>query len=462
MLCLESCEVGYSAVVRQVFGAYPPTDFTEAPTFSREKTLMISMYYITPAGQKALQRLLWVFQEFVPQVKFCPVLPSLCSLMLAFLPEEEVFAAVVFLVKLSLKATSKDLMSWHLPLSDLMWQQLAEACTQSLAGEMPRLIQHLKLIKFDLNAFLSELWGDFFISVLDFEVLLRIYSCFLSEGFSVLFRVTAVLLSLAQTDLFTLNLPADVTQLIRGKASTLHDPEFVIKLAFKLNLTMPSIDCSLQTQSSFTPLALSLGPQFSLETEIINSSQLHLIPKQFSEVHRRLTPKLVFCSTVDGMSMNTLLLKCAEGPDYTPCLLLVKTDEYEVIGLFLDARIRHTRGAVIGGSNSFVFTLAHSPPGSVQSTPPAPLIPRSPGLILERVPEVRSESAAFYKYTGRNDYVFSVSDNILIIGSGGEGAALTLDSALLHGFTHSSETFGNAPLGRLTFKVLVVEVLMFN
>jgi hypothetical protein len=462
MFSLESCGVGYSAVVRSVFGAYPPTDFTEVPTFSRGRTLLISKYYITPAGQKALQRLLWVFQEFVPQVKFCPVLPSLCSLMLAFMPEDEVFAAIAFLVKLSIKATPKDQISWHLPLTDLMWEQLAAVFTESLAGVMPRLVQHLKLIKFDLNAFLSELWGDFFIGVLDFEVLLRIYSCFLCEGFSVLFKVTAVLLSLAQTDLFTLNLPADVTQLIINRARALHDPEFVIKLVFKLKLTIPAIDCSLQSRSSFTPQALSLGPEFSLDTEIISTSQLHFVTRQFREVHRRLTPKLVYCSAVDGVSLNTLLLKCAEGPDYTPCLLLVKTDEYEVIGLFLDARIRNTRGAAIGGSNSFVFTLPPKLPISISSAPPVALAPRSPTMRLEQVPEMPLESAVFYKYTGRNDYVFSITDNIIIIGSGGDGAALTLDSALLHGFTHSSDTFGNAPLGRLTFKVLVVEVLMFN
>ena len=135
-------------------------------------------------------------------------------------------------------------------------------------------------------------------------------------------------------------------------------------------------------------------------------------------------PQIVFKASEDGFNIRNLYNSVDEYVDsYQMCLILIKTNNDQVFGVFLDMMPFPNSQQFQGGHDSFVFT-------------------------------VRPNLEAFYS-TQKNDFILMAALDYMAVGAGGKGPALRIDDLLKDGNTYVSDTFENKLLhGRTEGKFL--------
>ncbi|OMJ85478.1 hypothetical protein SteCoe_13163 [Stentor coeruleus] len=168
----------YWKIIKENFEGMIPEHFLTVPTFSSVERIDIAVpkFYINSAGLIALKRILWALYKVYDTIKYCPQLPTLISILLIYLNEEEVFL-------LCCKLIENTETTYLIQDKNVCKEFIANAAAISIREE-PKLIE-LFSVK-DIEKTIWDMIIKLFIGYFRVSCVLKILMTFLVEGIIVL------------------------------------------------------------------------------------------------------------------------------------------------------------------------------------------------------------------------------------------------------------------------------------
>eukprot|EP00762_Andalucia_godoyi_P005687 ANDGO_06475.mRNA.1 GTPase-activating protein GYP2 len=433
------------------------------PSFGAER-LMFEQHSLTKAGTNAARRLLCVFAENHPRIVFCPCLPDLVSLFLLFMTEAEAYACICYVTKRSEEN------NWYFRLgreARLISLLTLQAVLQKV---VPSVAEKMKALGLDAVDAFSPWFDRLFYTYLPLAANLRFLDSFLLEGAKILYRFGAALLSM-HTEEFAKAKSVDDFKNVITNCGFKTDPEDLIRRAFKMQLSREDLmQFDNGNRERLDPTLLRdaqrikgfVAPKFPTRSRILHRRLFEFVWHWLSDDRLRLkAPQRVFATEDDGYSILTFINKCeAIGPH----ILVVQDFAGHIFGAVLSDGWHPSSGFYGSGVHSFLFSF--SPSVRNQSMRKRPLSIRSGSFanVLsgsaealpasshfddpEELSRLEKSARVFRWQTGEsgNSYVQLVRPEGLVIGAGGEGFGLSIDSRFESGTTAPCDTFGNDAL----------------
>ena len=159
------------------------------PTFSSIEKIdeAVPKLYLNSAGVLALKRILWALHKTYDGLTYCPLLPSLVSILLIYLNEEEAFELCYKLIE-----HSEDI---HLIKRKEEFNQFIQEIVDVTVREEPKLLGQER----NLRKVIADMIRKLFLGYFRISCVLRIAMLYLFEGKSVLARIVAALFSKMQS-----------------------------------------------------------------------------------------------------------------------------------------------------------------------------------------------------------------------------------------------------------------------
>lgn len=149
-------------------------------------------------GQDRLRRVLQAYARLDPEVGYCQGMGFLTALLLTYYPEDEAFH-VLRLVMCVRPAPIRGLYLPGMPTAREMIY-VGDRLTQRF---LPSLHRHLTDQHIDPSMFLTQWFVTLYTNCFPFEVVTRIWDCFLAEGWSVIYSVQLALLKTHEKELLS-------------------------------------------------------------------------------------------------------------------------------------------------------------------------------------------------------------------------------------------------------------------
>ena len=459
-------------------GSSPTSHHHSAPSSPSTNHLNhnhLNYHFLNTKGKQAIKRILCVYEYHYPQVTYNPGLISISSLLLHYMQEHEVFAALCFM------SSTKE----HLIDSKASWDTACSVFTRLLKSYCKSSYEIISKYATDSLENIFNEWYWWIFDCLSFEYQVKIMDCYLYEGLKVLYRVSLAIvqqfskyLELIEEyeyagDFFfdvvkSENIKVNKDSIKQFCESThLESIEKLLKVSFSIrNLKRSTIKdfytkeetkrknfgTTLQQSSNTTTNPTQLKALNNIENNQNSPSRIFLneaATSVLSHAHlctlwnwipQRLTvysPNMLFTTQEHGTSINTLF-NVLDELEY--CFLVIKTFQNEIFGAFCAGNWneRKQKKLYFGTGETFLFSL---------------------------VPEKRN-----YKWVGTrlekmttNQEMFLRADvNKIVIGGGGRDG-LSISSNLLEGTTNHCDTFENEPLSSQTsFQIAILEIVGFG
>lgn len=398
------------------------------PTFSLAEQLPETVTSLLSAeGVEALKRVLWAVNDSCCCAKYCPMLPCVVALALMFLAESEAFLLTSALVKHSNSANSSPNINWHFVFSQTQHQRLYTVTRDFLHNKEAKLVAGWERNGVDVAAVAEELVGSFYLAGLHWGTLQQLFCCYLSEGMRIFLRFTVAVCKKLKTQIRDLATTKDVVAAISQALSNPVTAEIAFKAALGMFMpkTFPKWQAPIPLPDCI-PLQLSPNPlQCVVQSSILSQRDFQRLWQELSPRFQLMTPALVYCSDSDGIHLPTLLRKSKKQGQCAGVFLLLKSMEDWAFGVFVDSWVRVTE-EFVGGYDSFFFILHPK----------------------ESISHIRTE----------NHYVLHVSESDFTVGEGPHGPALSLDMALMNGYSARSSTFANEVIAAGSFVVKSLEL----
>jgi len=150
-------------------------------------------------GQAALRRVLRAYSMYDTEVGYCQGMNFIAAMFLTFLSEEEAFWLLVVVMneepyKLR-ELFGEDMAGTH----EVLY--IAEKLIQQF---LPKLSAHMEKENIHISMFVTQWLLTIYTSTFPFELVSRVWDCFLVEGWKVVYRVMLALLDFASKDLLKL------------------------------------------------------------------------------------------------------------------------------------------------------------------------------------------------------------------------------------------------------------------
>lgn len=94
----QSTPVDYNAIIDHIMGK-ERTISIEMPKFARSADQKLNYYYLNIVGRRRVKQILCALEYHYPEITFCPIMLSICSLLLHYMTEEETFHLLTVLYK---------------------------------------------------------------------------------------------------------------------------------------------------------------------------------------------------------------------------------------------------------------------------------------------------------------------------------------------------------------------------
>jgi len=183
-------------------------------------------------------------------------------------------------------------------------------------------------------------------------------------------------------------------------------------------------------------IPLFYRPKIETQSSIIEESQFEVIWSMIPSHSRIYDPILLYQTAINGYNLYSLLRACK---GIKPIILLIKSKENNVFGLYASRGIAKTHGngtsgTYLGSRECFLFRI----------------LPKE---------------GRYGWQEGAPDTFLLIDDKHLYLGSGGDGPGLFLDNELLNGSSYICETFKNEPLNgvnNVNFEIVSLEAYAIN
>jgi len=287
------------------------------------------------------------------------------------------------------------------------------------------LFQHINKLVIErggCSLFFTSWFVRVFFGRLPYSLSMRILDCIINEGLKVLFQVALALFSLHSERLLVCQSGVEIEEQLQRAMVHWHDDNLLMAVAFSFQLKRESLQDHLRAARD------AILPSFDGLSTVCNWEQLATLWSWLPARYRIKEPRRLFCSSVNGFNLGTLVLKCGKT---APTIMIAKTKKGRVFGVFVSTEWQKSN-EYRGSGEMFIFSLT---------------------------PKMRK-----YPWTKDNSFFMRMENKSIMFG-GGTGCALFLDDELFHGYSERTETFDNEPLngsdGR-DFECVEVEVFGFK
>ena len=432
LLQLWNLQSGHSYVEIRTRQEATETYAAACPTFSLAKDWPSAVRAVLSVeGMEALRRVLWGVNEACPTAKYCPLLPCVAALSLLFLSESETFNLIYALVNHSEATNADSHLHWHFVFSQAQHQRLSTVISHFLQSKESKLAQAWDRKGINIAAVVEEFLNAGFIGTLHWSILCRLFCCFLNEGVRVFIRFTLGVLKRLKGNIGDL---ASTTDVIAAITQALSSP-ITAELAFNAGVSshlpkfFPLWQAHIALPDSF-PLHVTPSPlHFLVKSTVLEQRDFQRVWQEIPPRFQLLTPTLVYCSETDGFHLPTLLRKSEEQGRAPGIFILGKSLDQWKFGVFVDSWLRATT-EFVGGYESCFF-IVHP-------------------------------KQSFAHIHAENSYVLHVSESDFTVGEGPHGPALSLDTALVHGYSAESSTFSNEVISTGSFVLQSLELFVLT
>jgi len=402
------------------------------PFFSEIKSLdtAVPMNFLNEKGVEALKKIMWIFQKNTPRLEYSPMLPTIVSILLIFMKEEEVFTVTKTMLEdsdktLNLSNTQNMLkkMRWHVTFKreQFAWtvDHVASFCKQR-SDSFLKLENHFTKINYDFKE-LFKIWlRTLFVDFLPISLVLKIFGAYLNEGIKIYFKFISAVLKIFRADILGHQDPQTMTDMLREKMRKVNSEQAqallgkAYKKRFAMTLKKKLIKHKGQASNIDEAITHHYAPDMSEPSKIITHQQLETLWGWVPHSLRHTHLKLIYSPRQDGWGLRAFYRKMESVYSHNT-LLLIKDTNNNVFGAFADTVLAKKGKLEEGGSQDcFVFQL-------------------SPKRVR-------------YRAEGRQSGGVLCDSEYLSIGSGGGGSAIYLKGDLHSGLSNKSETYNNLPL----------------
>ncbi|XP_069503052.1 TBC1 domain family member 24 isoform X2 [Ambystoma mexicanum] len=448
----------------------------------------IPTYCLNTEGLLAVRKIIACIENQFPDISFCPVLPSLVSLLLHYNKDEA-----------SCFEQVSRILACNDPRKRLVDQSFLafESSSMTFGDLVNKYCQGPHKMMVALSEDVLEVysnWQRWIFGELPFTYVTRVFDVYLVEGYKVLYRVALAILKFFHkvrvgqvTE--SNNIKEDILAFVRNIA-TFVSPEKLLEKAFSIRLfsrkeiqllqnanekALQKKGITVQQKRQNVHLAVHAE---NFNSEIVSVKEMRDIWSWIPERFALCQPLLLFTNLEHGCSLTRFYSLCEE---HEPTLLLIKTSAREVCGAFLStAWDQRKRGgnklSFFGTGECFVFRLQPEVeryewvviknPTEGRETDSDTVRPMaSVSEISREDPSERLSpflATRHFNLPTRTASMFMAGSMDCIIIGGGDGQALYIDSDLNYGRTNHCSTFNNPPLCAENFQISVLEVWGFK
>jgi hypothetical protein len=166
------------------------------------KTLEESLpfHYLNEKGIIALKELLWLLNGVLPKIEYCPLLLTIASLLLLFLPKEEVYEVLRNIIESDQNVAELNKLRWHFRytiIENIKLDLSIKTCILDLSKD--NVANHLKLIEemgLPMLDLIQDMNETFFLDYVNFIGITKFLSFFMLEGVKGIYRLIYALISL--------------------------------------------------------------------------------------------------------------------------------------------------------------------------------------------------------------------------------------------------------------------------
>lgn len=375
--------------------------------------------------------MLCILGDAHPHLEFAPILPAIVAVLGKKLGPDDTLACVTAMIEgHSIPAYKRQ--DWaYFPLHRRDYL-VFERVFEDLVGDFaPRLAKHLRRLQGERADFVppwDRLLSNFFIGILPRELTLRIFDCYLVEGYKIILRFAIAHLLVRQDEILQSSDPEGATQAILHREEVPHASAQLIENYFQWAFRV-KFDRSIIQRYRNRRRKHSMGdfdaedklllfqrplPHLSRPSSFMTDDNWASLWSWIPARYRLLDLHLAFTTAEHGRHLATLYERCS---GREPLLLLVETMAGSIVGVYISKALTTSHGPRFYGSGeTFIFSLK-------------PRIARHPWRVA-------SGSLAF----------ICATEAFLAFGEGASDFGLWLDRPMSRITSSASATFGNEPL----------------
>uniref|UniRef100_A0A915L645 Rab-GAP TBC domain-containing protein n=1 Tax=Romanomermis culicivorax TaxID=13658 RepID=A0A915L645_ROMCU len=195
-------------------------------------------------GVNQLQQVLKAFCYHNPHIGYCQGMNFLVAVALLFLNAEDTFW---FLIAVTERYFSSNYFDQNL----IGVQADQEVLKWLVERKLPALSQHLVTCDIDLATITLNWFMSLFFDSIPFEIMLRIWDCFLLDGPKVLFRFALAILSMHQDLLLEKHDTMSILKVLKLSTRYTYDADALIKIAYEAMDPFPNRATIISKQISY-------------------------------------------------------------------------------------------------------------------------------------------------------------------------------------------------------------------
>lgn len=397
------------------------------PTFSSSLTVesAVPKFYISEAGIKGLQTVLWLINHTIRYIYYSPTIGCFGSILLIYVNEVMCYEILRDIVTRSNSA--KHVLDKFFALNADEFRHLVAVASKVILKNVENLEIYLDANRIDFSGLLADIIKVFFIGYFKLPFVTRALTLVMCEGNRGLVKILVAVFKILSENFSEFK--GDFCSQFKSCCFNYENFSNLFKTANKIKLPNNfKQDLQLPDLKNLTCLKYS-RPQCNFSSKLASICELELIWSNIPNIYSHCALDLFFSTDRDGFSLRSFLRKSSSLKRNTPFIILIQSESHGVLGVFVDCTV-NANDKYVGGHECFIFTLRPTP--------------------------------ALYFSTGANDMHAFVSDSIIMLGGGKTGSALTIDKDLLKCTSSECETYGNPVLISESFNLLSLEAITLN
>eukprot|EP01105_Mastigella_eilhardi_P012712 TRINITY_DN2903_c0_g1_i8.p1 TRINITY_DN2903_c0_g1~~TRINITY_DN2903_c0_g1_i8.p1 ORF type:complete len:393 (-),score=59.12 TRINITY_DN2903_c0_g1_i8:107-1285(-) len=324
-------------------------------------------HHLSEAHAIALHNIVFVLAKgHSPAHNLC-FLPDFVCLLLQVVTAEQAFAIAYLTLYESARRGRSSGARRYFPVLHDAEARLVRTFERHLRHNLPAIADTLTSLGVTADRLVSQWFGRVFVGVLPYDLIVRILDCFLCEGEGLFLRAGLALLSTlcdgGRTDaLLTSMSPVNVP-----------DQGAFVRAMFEFDLGNEEEEVQQEQPEQPEQRQPAPPPPVQVPTSVPSPScdpdnvpqaypSALLTHEQFNQLWRWLPtrciimePVRLYATVADGFSLGRLYSYCAE---WSPLLVIVKSAEKNLFGLFLADPLQVRAGRFSGNGETFLFTLS--------------------------------------------------------------------------------------------------------
>jgi len=399
-------------------------------------------HFLNDEGVNNLKEILWMIYNKFPIIEYSPLIIRITSLILLFCEKNETFDFMSKLIDMNINFNTEEnyKIRFHFKFNYVDYVCIYRSFIYSFYGISDtgkEVLSHFQVIGFKIDHLIESMINSFFFEYLRPCFIPRLLMLFLHDGVKSLFRVVYAILKFTKYDIVSTNNRNEIISTIKAKSNLIKDVDEFFASAYKYSLTkhnnkyefvIKTEKESMSKRDSFTDIYKHLKtfyiPYVQPEISFIDKCC-------FIALWKQLPPYLAI------KNLSRIYLAEENGYSITQVYNLNKKYSNDTWIMFL---ILDTNNNVFGGILSNLFKKTNN-------------FERPPFIYLFSIlPEVN-----FYENCKDEDTLYC-DDSSIIIGTGLNGPALSLNSKLKNGSSFEYNNFQSCVFGDGNFEVSKFEI----